>query len=111
MPGLLALTGLPLIYVGAHAIISIPAQGSDAAIESYEQALQEFGFIFETQIVCEREDLATVWTSLKDALIDWYPVPNDKNYSGVSHFEGGIMGMENTRLWWLDRWKINFPRT
>jgi hypothetical protein len=34
----------------------------------------------------------------------------EKDISGFMYSGGGAMGLKDGRIWWMDRWRIDFPR-
>lgn len=99
---------LPIIYVGYSGINSTnPSFTLDSNfIDMHGEKQIE---TFETQIVALPEDLSIVWNKLFETIIGKHVVGGEEDRSGITHSQGGIVGIENGRYWWIDRWNMAFP--
>jgi len=107
-PALSELTSLPIIYVGYH---TIDSKNPTVPIEHdlFNQHGEDLVQTFEVQIVCEVKNFSTIWKNVYKSLIGWHPDVVELQHTGMTYAQGGVMGLENSRLWHLDRWKIGFP--
>lgn len=107
-PALTELSNLPIIYVGYH---SIDSKNPTVPIEHdlFNQHGEDLVQTFEIQIVCEVQTFSTIWKNVYKSLIGWHPDVVELQHTGMTYAQGGVMGLENSRLWNLDRWKIGFP--
>jgi hypothetical protein len=107
-PILTDLTSLPIIYVGYFAV---DAKNPTVPIEHdlFNQHGEDLVQTVEVQIVCEEINFSTVWKNIYKSLIGWHPNILELTHTGLTYSQGGVMGIENGRLWWLDRWKVGFP--
>lgn len=100
----------PIIYVGYYAIDSknptIPIEH-----DLFNQHGEDLVQTFEIQIDCMIEDFEKVWKDIYKSIIGWTPDIQERQHTGFTYAQGGVMGLENSRLWWLDRWKVGFPTT
>ena len=99
---------LPKIYVGYANIDSINPT-NPKTYDEFELHGEDLTQYFDIQINCKIEDLPTIWQTVYDLFVGENPVPTEKNYSGLTYSQGGVMGLENKTIWWVDRWKISFP--
>ena len=99
---------LPLIYVG-FASLDSDDPSIPGALNNYDQHGEDLIQAFDIQIVCLEDELVTVWRAIHTAIIGWNPQPLEEQFSGFTYKQGGMIGLENGRLWWLDRWQIAFP--
>ena len=107
-PELQEAIALPIIYVGYASIDSKnPAAPQELTMLNLhgEDLVQSF----DIQIVCKGTALPTIWKAVYSALIGYNPVPNEAMHSGFTYSQGGVMGLANGNLWWVDRWRIGFP--
>lgn len=107
-PALTELINLPIIYVGYHKLNS---KNPTVPIEHdlFNQHGEDLVQTFELQIVCEIRNFSTIWKNIYKTLIGWHPDIVELQHTGMTYSEGGVMGLENSRLWHIDRWKIGFP--
>lgn len=104
------LTELPIIYVGYATIDSMDANTPTATgyfLHHGEDLIQSFDIHICTTVA----NFRTVWINTYRALIGYNPNTLAKNTSGLSYSQGGLMGLEDSKMWWMDRWRINFPTT
>ena len=104
------LSELPLIYVGYATIDSMDANTPTATgyfLHHGEDLIQSF----DVHICCETSFFRTVWINVYRELIGYNPNEPAKNTAGLSYSQGGMMGLEDNKMWWMDRWRINFPTT
>lgn len=99
---------LPIIYIG---YASIDSKNPTSPVEHDFLNLHGEDLVqsFHIQIVCAANQLATIWKSLHSTLVGWNPTPGEQYHSGFTYSQGGMMGLSNSKLWWLDVWKIGFP--
>jgi hypothetical protein len=107
-PNLQDLEELPIIYVG---YASIDAKNPHAPIESsfFNLHGEDLVQAFDIMTVCEAENLPEIWKNIYTSLIGFNPVPGEEYRSGLTYAQGGVIGLSNGKIWWLDRWKIGFP--
>jgi hypothetical protein len=107
-PELQEVVDLPIIYIG---YASIDSKNPSAPIEHtlFNTHGENLVQSFDIQIVCKSSDLPTIWKTIYTKLITWNPEPLEQYHSGFTYSQGGVMGLANGNLWWLDRWKIGFP--
>lgn len=101
-------TAAPKIYVGYGNIVARNA-GNPIAYDIYDTHGENLTQFFDIQIVCNREDLPTVWKAIYVAMIGKNPVPEEVERSGFTLAESGPMGFSNSTIWWVSRWIIGFP--
>ena len=107
-PDLQEITTLPIIFIGYSSIDSkFPSSPVEMNLLSMHG--EDLVQTIETQIVCEMKNLKPIWLSLQKALTGWNPIPNEEFRSGITFSQGGVIGIANGLLWWMDRWRIGFP--
>lgn len=104
---------LPIIYVG---YASIESKDPNAPIEYdlFNQYGEDLVQTFDIQIVCSASTLPVIWKKVYTVLIGHTPtvtLSSTSSASGFTYAQGGVMGIVNTNLWWIDRWRIGFPTT
>ena len=109
-PQLAELTTLPIIFVAYHTVNS-KNPSTPLAADLFNQHGEDLTQVFEIQIACETVNFDTIWKNVYKSLIGWHPDVLEMQHTGMTYIQGGVMGLENGRLWWLDRWGINFPLT
>lgn len=98
----------PKVYVGyGHIVSRNPSAPIDHDI--YDIHAENLVQYFDIQIVCNREDLPTVWKKVYTTLIGQNPIPLEITRSGFTLAESGPMGLSNSSVWWVSRWIIGFP--
>jgi hypothetical protein len=102
------LAASPKIYVGYYAV---DAKNPTVPIEHdlFNQHGEDLVQTIEVQIVCEEINFSTIWRNVYKSLIGWHPNVLEQQHTGLTYAQGGTMGIENGRMWWLDRWKVGFP--
>ena len=98
----------PVIYLGYSAIDSKnpTTPESENIIDAHgEDLVQTFDII----INCASSELPIIWKNLYTALIGQNTQPLEDQFTGLSYKQGGIVGLENGRMEWLDRWAVAFP--
>ena len=108
-PVLSSIESLPIIYVGYGSLDSrnptTPVR-SDIIAEHGEDLTQSF----ELQINCMVEDLHTVHSVVFRQLIGKnFSSEYADQQSGFAYKQGGVIGLENGRIWWLDIWHLAYP--
>ena len=76
----------------------------------YDQGWSDIIQTIEVHFVAMEQDIPTVWKALYAACCGWNPIPAEEVYSGMTYSEGGVIGIDNGKYWWLDRWTLSFPR-
>lgn len=99
---------LPIIYVG-YASIDSKNPSAPQELTMLNSHGEDLVQSFDIQIVCKGTALPTIWKAVYSALIGYNPVPNEAMHSGFTYSQGGVMGLANGNLWWVDRWRIGFP--
>lgn len=99
---------LPIIYVG---YLDLNSKNPTIPIEHdiYNLHGEDLVQTFQTQIVTTVENFPTVWRNVFKALIAWNPKDPGLLHTSLTYKSGGMVGLENSRMWWLDRWSIGFP--
>jgi hypothetical protein len=107
-PELQETIALPIIYVG---YASVDSKNPSAPQEFTMLNLHGEDLVqsFDIQIVCKGTALPTIWKAVYSALVGYNPVPNEAMHSSFTYSQGGVMGLANGNLWWVDRWRIGFP--
>jgi hypothetical protein len=101
-------TELPIIYLGYG---STDSKNPTSPVE-HDFLNQHGEDIVQTiviQTVCTASTLPTVWKAVYTALVGWNPTPNENMHSGFTYAQGGVMGLSNSKLWYVDQWRIGFP--
>lgn len=107
-PSLIELSNLPVIFIG-YGGVEAKNPRSPIEFDLFNLHGEDLVQTFDIQIVCEAANLSTIWKTIYPKLIGWNPVLAEANYSGLTYSHGGVIGMDNSRLWWIDKWKIGFP--
>jgi hypothetical protein len=107
-PELQETIALPIIYIGYASVDSKnpSAPQEYTMLNSHGEDLVQS---FDIQIVCKGTALPAIWKAVYSALVGYNPVPNEAMHSGFTYSQGGVMGLANGNLWWVDRWRIGFP--
>ena len=107
-PDLQEAVTLPILYIGYMDINSKhPHMPQELTmLHSHGEDLVQS---FDIQIVCKAVDLPTIWKTIYSSLIGYNPSPNEIMHSAFTYSQGGVMGLANGNLWWVDRWRIGFP--
>lgn len=104
-PNLTDLEDLPVLYLGYRAIDSTATKGYN----NYQQGGEDLTQIFEVHICCEATHLPTIWRRVHKALLGKSTQTAEEQFTSITYEKGGVIGIENGRLWWLDRWMVQFP--
>lgn len=70
-----------------------------------EDLVQSFDLI----INCPVDKLPEIWKNLYTALVGQNTQPAEAAFTGLSYKQGGVIGLDNGRMEWLDRWSVAFP--
>jgi hypothetical protein len=98
----------PAIFLG---YIGMKNQNEEVGTpDIYEQRDNDIIQVFETQIITAQADLPANWKLIFNCLSGWNPMETEVNYSSISWYEGGVMGLDGSKIWWADRWRIGFPK-
>jgi len=100
----------PRLFVGYHSITALGHLGEGHAPDKYMEFAEDLSQMFTTQFTCAVGSVPTVWHAVRNSIAGWAPLPAEKEYTGIYHSGGGVMGLDNGRIWWLDNWRIDFPR-
>lgn len=107
-PDLIEILDLPVIYVGYSTLhAKDPTDVLDSNV--YNMHGEDLVQGFDIQIVTTTDDLPTVWKTVYNSLIGKNPTPSEVTRSGLTYNKGGVMGIANGRLWWLDKYNLAFP--
>jgi len=109
-PSLLNDTDPPRIFVGYHSINALGHLGEGHTPDYYEAFSEDLSQGFQTQFTCAVNLVPTVWHAVYNSCSGWVPLEPEKEYTGIYHSGGGVMGLDNGRIWWLDNWRMDFPR-
>jgi hypothetical protein len=112
-PNTQELLSLPVVYVG-YASLDSTNPNAPIAYDLFNLHGEDLVQSFDVLTVCEVENLHTVWRKLYSSLIGKHPtlsLSSTASTSGLTYAQGGVIGLSNGKLWWLDRWKIGFPTT
>ena len=104
------LSELPIIYVG-YATIDSKDPTTPTATGYFEFHGEDLIQSFDIHICTTVTNFRTVWINTFKALVGYNPNTLAKNTSGLTYAQGGLMGLEDAKMWWMDRWRINFPTT
>lgn len=107
-PSLVATNILPIVYVGFQ---SLDSENPSLAISTdlYDEHGIDLVQTFSIQINCLETNLSTIHRIIYKALIGWNPRPLEEQFSGFSYKQGGVIGLDNGRMWWIDLYTIGFP--
>lgn len=100
---------LPQIFVGYLQVDSIGEINTDWSADEYAQNAVDLQLNFSVQLLCKHSEFPIVWETVRESLTGWNPLPNQDKYSTMLYVGGSALGLQNSRLWWVDQWKINFP--
>ena len=110
-PSLLAFESLPMVFVDTTMIKKTDSFGSGRTTYDDQLYAEDHLQIIEVHFVCAIEDKADIWKTIGSAIAGWHEDPLEGVFTGLTYIEGGVIGRENGRVWWADRWAIEFPRT
>lgn len=105
----------PRVFVMYFGLQPVPEGilGDGDSPDPYNYFAEDLSQKFITQLVCDIESFGGtqgVWMNYSKAVLGWIPYPEEKEFTGIYHCEGGTMGLDNGRIWWQDTWRIDFPR-
>jgi hypothetical protein len=109
-PNFETLLNLPTIYIG-YATLKCRNPEERLPAGFFDLHGEDISQFFDISICCEVENFRETWINIFKSLIGWNPNTLAANTSGFAYIEGGMMGLEQGRFWWLDRMAINFPTT
>jgi hypothetical protein len=109
-PSLLNDIDPPRVFIGYHSITALGHLGQGEAPDPYMYFAEDLSQMFTTQITCAISLLPTAWHKVHNSLSGWIALPAEKEFTGIYHSDGGVMGLDNGRIWWLDNWRLDFPR-
>lgn len=104
---------LPIVYVGYSSLDSTNPN-APIAYDLFNLHGEDLVQSFDVLTVCEVANLPVIWRKLYSACIGKHPtlsLSSTASTSGLTYAQGGVIGLSNSKLWWLDRWKIGFPTT
>ena len=112
-PNIMELGALPIVFVGYS---SIDATNSNAPIayDLFNNHGEDLIQTFDILIACETVNLPVVWRNVYTSLIGKHPTlgySSTASTSGLTYSQGGVMGLSNGKLWWIDKYKVGFPTT
>lgn len=107
-PVLSELNTLPIVYVGFRGIDS-KNPTTPESFSNFEQNGENLIQTIDIQICCLVTDLPVIWRKIYKSLSGKSPTPVEEQFSSITYQQGGVLGLENSRLWWLDRWAVQFP--
>ena len=110
-PSLLAIGSLPKVFVDTTKIQKTDSFGSGRSTANDQMFAEDFVQIVAVQWCSTVEQKHTVWKTLGSAIAGWNDDPYESTFTGLRYVEGGIIGRENGRIWWVDYWEVDFPRT
>lgn len=100
----------PTIGVGYHSVTPLGGLGEGDSPDPYEAFAEDLGQGIQLQIICKVEDFHIVWKAVYASMRGWIPLPAEQNYTGMFHSGGGNAGISNGRIFWIENWRIDFPR-
>ena len=98
------------VKVGYHSVDSDGVLGDGETPDPYQYFAEDLSFSCIVQFTCGVAEFHTVWQSIYDSCSGWIPLDAEKDISGFMYSGGGAMGLKDGRIWWMDRWRIDFPR-
>lgn len=98
------------ILVGYHSLEADGVLGDGSTPDPYVQFSEDLIQFVIVQINCKVSDLHSVWLEVYNACAKWTPLTAEKDYTAFTHSGGGVKGIQSGRIWWVDRWRISFPR-
>ena len=99
---------LPVIYIGYS---TIDSKNPTSPVEHDFLNLHGEDLVqsFLIQTVATQATFPTIWKAVYTALVGWNPTPGEANHSGFTYSQGGLQGLSNSKLWWIDLWRLGFP--
>lgn len=98
------------IFVGYYSVMPAALQGDFDTSNSYDQNIQDLAQVIEVHLLTSVDTFISDWKKVYNSIAGWYPLADEQNISGTALLEGGAAGLQNGVFWWIDRWRINFPR-
>lgn len=98
----------PRIQVG-HLGIK-PERPQDIFANGYNELGNSEMLMTEIQILCERDELPTVRTAVKDAYVAFSPFPDDHDFSSLVFLEAKVVGVTGTKVRWSEIVGLVMPR-
>lgn len=102
------LNTLPIVYIG-YSTITAKNSSNPESFSAFEQFGENLIQRIETQICCEVQDLPVIWRTVYKSLQGKNNIPLEQQFSALTYQKGGMVGLENSRLRWLDIWGVQFP--
>jgi len=90
----------PMIRVGHLGIMRQFPQDLNA--DGYTELDNQEVLHTAIQMLCLREDLATVRSTIKKAYTGKSPFPNDSNFSSLVFLEASVIAKTNNKIWWSE---------
>jgi hypothetical protein len=104
------LTDLPIIYIGYNNIDN-KNPNQPIAYDTYDLNGENLVQNFTIQLVCQQAEFSTIWKAVYKKLIGWNPVVANSIHTSFTYVQGGVMGLSNSKFYWVDIWRIGFPTT
>jgi hypothetical protein len=98
------------VYVGYHSVEADGSLGDGETPDPYQAHAEDLIQFTIIQFDCPVAEVSTVWRTIYAACATWTPIPEEANFSNFMHSGGGVMGLKDGRIWWLDKWRLSFPR-
>jgi hypothetical protein len=98
------------VSVGYHSVDALGELGDGDTPDPYQSYSQDLVQFAVVQFTCTVTELPTVWRNIYSACATWTPIPSEADFSNFMHSGGGAMGIKDGRIWWLDKWRLSFPR-
>ena len=112
-PNIQELTALPTVFVG-YSSIDATNPNAPIAYDLFNAHGEDLVQTFDVLIACETANLPVVWRNVYTSLIGKHPtlsLSSTASTSGLTYGQGGVIGLSNGKLWWIDRYRIGFPTT
>ena len=101
-------TRLPIIYVG-YATIDAEKTSLPLVYDLYHQHGENLIQHFDIRIVCNKEDLPTLFIAVHGALVGKVPAGQIQDTIGLTLAQSGLMGKNNGICHWLSRYRVALP--
>ena len=98
----------PRIRVG-HLGIKLE-DSRDKRADGYHELENDEILLTSIQFICERKDLVTVRTRIKQGWTNFTPYIEDHNYGSLFFIEASVVGKTSTRIWWQEIIGLQMPR-
>lgn len=99
---------LPVIFVG-YSTIDSKTPSAAVAYDFLHQHGENLIQSFDIHLVCNKEDLPTLFIDVHKALAGKVPVGQVQDSIGLTFAQGGLIGKNNEICYWLSRYRIDFP--